>query len=56
MSHLTESDRLKIEHGLRYRMSFQKIARMLGKARSTILREVLKHRQASIKAGSARNP
>ena len=54
MSHLTESDRLKIEHGLRYRMSFQEIARMLGKARSTILREVLKHRQASTKGAPGR--
>jgi transposase, IS30 family len=54
MSHLTESDRLKIEHGLRSRMTFQEIGRMLNKARSTILREVLKHRQSSKKGATGR--
>lgn len=49
MSHLTESDRQQIEYALRHRLSFEKIADDLKKSRSTILREVLKHRQASQK-------
>lgn len=54
MSHLTESDRNQIEYALRQRISFQKIADDLKKSRSTILREVLKHRQASNKVSSWR--
>ena len=54
MSHLTESDRMQIEHGLRRRMSFKEIAMSLNRARSTILREVLKHRQLSLKGGKGR--
>ena len=54
MSHLTESDRNQIEYALGQRMSFQKIADDLKKSRSTILREVLKHRQASKKVSSWR--
>lgn len=54
MSHLTESDRLKIEYGLRRRMSFQQLAQELGKSRSTICREVLKHRKASTKGAKGR--
>lgn len=54
MSHLTESDRLKIEHGLRNKMSFQKIAEGLGKSRSTIFRDIMKHRQTSSKGAPGR--
>lgn len=54
MSHLTESDRLTIEHGLQIRLSFQQIAQELGKSRTTILREVLKHRISSTKGASGR--
>lgn len=54
MSHLTESDRNQIEYALGQGMSFQKIADDLKKSRSTILREVLKHRQASKKVSSWR--
>ena len=54
MSHLTESNRIKIELGLRNGMSFQELAKMLGKARSTILREVKKHRQISLKGAPGR--
>ncbi|WP_176012101.1 helix-turn-helix domain-containing protein [Victivallis sp. Marseille-Q1083] len=54
MAHLTESDRLKIEAWLHRRRSLQQIARQLGKSRTTISREVLKHRQASEKGASGR--
>jgi transposase, IS30 family len=50
LSHLTESDRLKIEHGLRRRMSFQQIAQELNK----IYREVLKHCNPSSKGAKGR--
>ena len=43
MSHLTDSERLEIEHGLRQGMSFGKISRGLKKSHTTISREVLKH-------------
>jgi len=51
MSHLTLSDRLKIEHALNETKSFQEIADLLGKARSTIVREVQKHQVESLKVG-----
>lgn len=54
MSHLTESDRLRIEHGLQIRMSFQQIAQELGKARATIQREVQEHRVTSTKGAPGR--
>ena len=56
MSHLSASERLKIEHCLRERKNFQEIAELLGKARSTIVREVQKHRVQSLKAGPFRIP
>lgn len=54
MSHLTESDRSRIEHCLRRRMSFQQIGQELDKSRSTIYREVLKHREVSLKGVKGR--
>ena len=54
MSHLAESDRLKIEAWLHQGRSLQQIARQLGKSRTTISHEVLKHRQASEKGASGR--
>jgi len=54
MSHLTESDRIKIEYELRRGTSLQQLAQELGKARSTISREVLKHRKTSTKGASGR--
>jgi len=54
VSHLTESDRLQIEHGLRRKKSFQEISEELDKSRSTITREVLKHRKTSTKGASGR--
>ncbi len=56
MSHLTIRERLKIEHYLRDGKSFQEIAELLGKARSTIVREVQKHRVESLKPGYHRIP
>ena len=56
MSHLSAGERLKIEHCLRERKNFQEIAELLGKARSTIVREVQKHRVQSLKAGPFRIP
>jgi len=56
MSHLSTSDRLKIEHCLRGGKNFQEIAGFLEKARSTIVREVQKHRVESLKAGYHRIP
>lgn len=54
MSHLTDSDRLQIEHGLHRQMSLQQIARKLGKSHSTISREVLKRRVDSDKGAVGR--
>ena len=54
MSHLTDSERLQIEHGLRRRMSFQQIANELDKSRSAISREVLKRRVDSDKGAAGR--
>lgn len=56
MSHLTDSDRLEIEHGLRQRLSFLQIARELGKSHTTISREVLKRRTDSEKGATGRIP
>lgn len=58
MSLLTESDRLKIEHNLRWRISFQRITQKLNKSRSTIHREFMTHLQACSKeanVGALRN-
>ena len=51
MSHLSTSERLKIEHFLREGKSFQEIAELLKKSRSTIAREVRKRRVRSLKVG-----
>ena len=56
MSHLSTSERLKIEYSLRNGKNFQEIADLLGKARSTIVREVRKHRVQSLKPGYHRIP
>lgn len=56
MSHLTISERLKIECFLKEGRSFQEIACLLGKARSTIVREVQKHKVESLKPGYHRIP
>jgi len=54
MSHLTESERMQIEQCLRKKMLFKEIAERLNKSRSTILREVRKHRQESFKVSQGR--
>ena len=56
MSHLNASERLKIEHYLREGKNFQEIAKLLGRARSSIVREVRKHRVSSLKVGYHRIP
>lgn len=56
ISHLTIRDRLKLEHTLNEGRSFQEIADSLGKARSTIVREVQKHQVTSLKSGYHRIP
>ena len=43
MSHLSLADRSEIENGLRRGDSFNAIARRLKVARTTVLREILKH-------------
>ena len=56
MSHLTIKERLKIEHWLNEGRNFQEIADSLEKARTTIVREVRKHRKESREAGYNRIP
>lgn len=56
MSHLTLTNRIEIERGLRERWSFNKIARHLGVSRSTVLREIRKHLQSSEKGAKGRVP
>ncbi len=56
MSHLTIKERLKIEHWLNEGRNFQEIADSVEKARSTIVREVRKHRKESREAGYNRIP
>jgi IS30 family transposase len=52
--HLTNSDRMEIEHGLRHRKSFKKIADGIGKHHSSVAREVLGRRVASDKGAAMR--
>jgi len=56
MSHLRIEERLKLEHMLNEGRNFQEIADRLKKARSTIVREVRKHRMPSAKPGYNRIP
>ena len=56
MSHLTNKERIKIEHWLNEGRNFQEIADSVEKARSTIVREVRKHRAVSREAGYNRIP
>ena len=48
MGHLTKTERHRIEQLLRQQKNFQEIATALSRPRSTIMREVLKHRQAKM--------
>ena len=52
--HITDSDRLVIEHCLKDRMSFREIATETGKHRSTISREILTRRTPSSKGAYGR--
>ena len=52
--HLTDTDRLEIEHGLRHGLSIKKIAAKLGKHHSTVAREILARRIESSKGAVGR--
>jgi len=54
MKHITDSDRLVIEHCLKNKMSFKEIAIETGKHRSTISREILARRTPSSKGAYGR--
>ena len=56
MGHLTKTKRHRIEQLLRQQKNFQEIAMALNRPRSTIMREVLKHRQESFKTPPQRIP
>ena len=52
--HLTDAERLEIEHGLRHGLSFKKIAAQIGKHHSTIAREICARSRASDKGAFGR--
>jgi len=52
--HLTDSERMEIEHGLRHRLSLKKIAAKTGKHHSTVAREILARSVASDKGAFGR--
>ena len=54
MSHLTHAQRTLIENGLRDHKSFKEIARDIGKAHTTVSREVRKHYVTSDKGAYGR--
>lgn len=54
MGHLSKAERHRIEQHLRQQRTFQEIATALSRPRSTIMREVLKHRQESCKTSPGR--
>ena len=52
--HLTDADRLEIEHGLRHGQSIKKIAAKIGKHHSTVAREICARSLASDKGAFGR--
>ena len=52
--HLTDLERLEIEHGLRHSLSLKKIAAKIGKHHSTIAREICARSVASDKGAFGR--
>jgi len=52
--HLTDAERLEIEHGLRHGLSIKKIAAKIGKHHSTIAREICARSLASDKGAFGR--
>jgi IS30 family transposase len=52
--HITDADRLEIEHGLRHRLSIKKIAAKIGKLPSTVSREICARSIASNKGAFGR--
>jgi len=53
-THLTDANRLQIEHGLRNNSSIRKIAALIGKHHSTVAREILARRVESLKGAAGR--
>jgi IS30 family transposase len=53
-THLTDRDRLQIEHSIRHQESFRQIAKTIGKYHTTISREVLNRRVVSNKGATGR--
>ena len=53
-THITDADRLQIEHGLRHGISMKKIAALIGKHHSTVAREILARRIESNKGAAGR--
>jgi len=53
-THITDSDRLRIEHELRCGTSLKKIAALIGKHHSTVAREILARRITSDKGAARR--
>jgi IS30 family transposase len=53
-THLTDADRLQIEHKLRHGTSIKKIAAMIGKHHSTVAREILSRCIESLKGAAGR--
>lgn len=52
--HLTDADRLEIEHGLKHGLSIKKIAAKIGKHHSTVAREICARSVASYKGAFGR--
>jgi len=52
--HLTDHDRLEIEHSIRHQLTFRQIAKKIGKYHTTISREVLNRRAVSNKGATGR--
>lgn len=52
--HLTDHDRLEIEHLIRHKVSFRQIAAKIGKHHSTLSREILNRRVVSNKGAAGR--
>ncbi len=52
--HITDADRLQIEHELRHSKSIKKIAKLIGKHHSTVAREIRARRIESSKGAAMR--
>ena len=52
--HITDAQRLQIEHMLKGHASLKSIARAVGKAHTTVSREILQRRTESLKGAAGR--